>query len=211
MDASICPEPCTGHIVTYYWSKNEGSAHFFDKASTNADPYPCWLPVFDEVEDGPPPDGVTTWDVMCIDGLVQKLEESENDGRGQVTPPASVEQDGAAENAGAPMYEGDVILSAFIIPSVIFFCIGSAFVILRHQSMEKRRKMQVTDEAWGVAKGGQGLYRSNETLHEGTMPSPTLSAATHRAVGAIVDDGSVYAGYPPRLFTEISIGDGQPA
>lgn len=204
VDQSTCPEPCTGHIITYYWSISPGSIHFLDRASTDADPTPCWLPVLYEIQDGPPVEGVTEWNPTCMLGLLEAVEESKYD-EGSGGDDAT---DGGGGGGSA------TVLAAVIIPVALVCFIGLAFLFMRCQRVRRVKKMRTTDEAWGQGLDGRGGMPEKQAV-------ASASGATVAAEGEEQEQGGGGGGAevaerkrksfspPKRAFTDISMEDNE--
>lgn len=209
MDPISCPEPCTGRIVSYFWEANWGSVHLFDNASTNADPQPCWFPVYEEIYDGPPPKGVTSWDQLCIDDLVQALEDRKNNGRGTVasSPSSTLENDdnddvGSSSSGSAAGGNSATVVVALIVPAVLILCVSLAVAIVTHVRARRKRMIKATEEAWGVGKDAAGAPASNETSPDGFMSSPVVAWK-----GSVAAVGDADCSYPKRVFTDVEVYD----
>lgn len=174
MDPDSCPEPCTGHIIYYFWPMTPGTVYLFGEVSTDADTLPCWLPVYYEVYDGPPPEGVTAWDSQCIIDLVEELEESKtsdtvNSGGTDTDNIAVAAASADDESSGNAVN----VLAALLIPAALVFCIASTVAVTIRQRARRRRKVKDTELAWGLGKDGAGAPVSTETSPGGVMPPHT--------------------------------------
>ncbi|CAN0097672.1 unnamed protein product [Sphacelaria rigidula] len=171
VDPDSCPEPCTGHIIYYFWSITPGTVYLFGKVSTDADTPPCWLPMYDEVNDGPPPAGVTTWDSQCIIDLVDELEESktsytENSSSADTDNIAVVAASTADESSGNAVN----VVAALMIPAALIFCIASAVAVTIKQRARRKKKVRDTEQALGVGKYAVDASASTETSPGGVIP-----------------------------------------
>ncbi|CAM9983288.1 unnamed protein product, partial [Laminaria digitata] len=210
--SSSCPEPCTGQIITYYWSSKIGSVYRLDRASADADPAPCWLPLFEEVENGPPVGGVTQWDEACLKPLLLKVEEEINGGGGD-------EGEGAGgSGAGGGL---SAVLAAVAIPVLLVSFVAAAFLRRRHQQGQLVKKMKTTDELWGEGLDGRGGPRGPRPptgrfkLVGGGGGVSVAPAAEGQVEGEEEEDGGESGiarvkSFPPpkRAFTDISMEDG---
>lgn len=161
MDPSVCPDPCTGEVVTYYWSLDESSDVFLlDTGSADAedDARPCWMGLFEAVKDGPPAGGVdaAVWEELefCTEALV---EEVFVDGDGPGSGGGSDGDSGSSSSSGEGGGGGEVtVVAAVLIPVGLVSFAVAAFGLLRHQRRRWAKKMKTTDEAWGGGLGGNG-------------------------------------------------------
>lgn len=183
VDLSTCPDPCTGEIITYYWSYTGGNVYELDKTSSDADPPACWLSVFEEVSDGPPFGGPTSWDLNCTTTLLNRVEKERT----------SQIFDESHSGGGRSSEAIAAVAAGVLVPIVIVACIGVVILLQRRQ---KARKMRTTDEAWGEGRGG---WREQHKA-----PGPLTGKLE---VGPIDGgDDSPTLGPPTRAFTDISIG-----
>ncbi|CAM9967514.1 unnamed protein product, partial [Ectocarpus fasciculatus] len=188
MDPSACPEPCSEQVVTYYWSSTAGTVYQLDMADVSAEPPPCWLGLFQAVADGPPAEGVdfAVWDatLTCTAGLLQAVEDT--------MVSAGV---GSASSGGTGSGDGTAVAAAVLVPALLVSFVLLAFGFFRHQKGRWRRKVRTTDEAWGEGLDGNG---------KGKAPRPPTGKFK---LGV---DGSVaVAAAPKRVFTDVSIDEGE--
>lgn len=197
--AEDCPEPCSGDIITYFWSTSPGAIYMLDKVSSDADPAPCWMPVFEEVADGPPASAITAWDADCIDALLQNVEEQQGNN--------AAAMDSSGSDAGSR--SGEVAVTAAVtIPIILIVVVGAAFLLLRHQRRQRIKKMRTTDEAWGEGLDGMGKKKGPRPptgkfkLGIAATPArPTGEAGRDEEEGVTPRTCSP----PARTFTDISV------
>lgn len=193
--------------------------YVLDQASTNADPAPCWMQVYHEVEGGPPAGGVTSWSPVCLRNLLQELEDSDksavtgseeidalNDGASSTSEKADPAGEGQDAGGNQERHSGDGILAALIIPATLvsFLCVG--FILLRHQRSERRRKMRATDEAWGRGMNGTGH-------HAGLNPFRSLVGSMRNGMQASNGSAPTFHDYrrarimPKLSFMDVTLDD----
>lgn len=221
VDQSTCPEPCTGDIVTYYWSINPGTVYVLDRASTDADPTPCWLPVYDEIKHGPPSKEISMWSTSCIIGLVEALEEAKNNGsyssssnNGGGGGVVATDAEGADAAAVADSGGSAAVIAAVIIAVALVCFIGAAFLLMRHQRARRVEKMRTTDEAWGQGLDGSGMPKKQAVSAGGT--AVVVGEEGQRGGGGGEEEELVgpikkRKSFPPpkRAFTDISMEDNE--
>lgn len=182
---ATCPEPCTGEIITYYWSYTGGYIYELDKTSSDADPPACWLSVFEEVANGPPFGGPTSWDLNCTTTLLNRVEKEQSrqifDGS----------DSGDARNSDAVT----AVAAGVLVPIVLAACVGVLIVLQRRQ---RAKKMRTTDEAWGEGQNGW----EEQQKAPGPLTGKLEVGPIHDGVG----DDSPTLRPPTRAFTDISIG-----
>lgn len=176
--------------------------HLFDNSSTNAHPYPCWLPVYQEIYDGPPPEGVTDWDQECIDGLVGELEERKNSG-GEIMASSLTSMftgdDNHVENSNSSAETGNNVL---IVPAILVLCVSLALVIATRLRSRRKQMTKTREKTWGIDKDGAGALSSRETSPDAFIPSP--ATAWTESVASV---GDVDCSDPNRMFMDVEVDD----
>lgn len=221
VDQSTCPEPCTGDIVTYYWSINPSGVYVLDRASTDADPTLCWLPLYYEIRHGPPSEEITTWSTSCITELLEALEEAKNNGsyssssnNGDGGGVGATDGEGAGAGSAADSGGSAAVLAAVIIPVALVCFIGAAFLLMRHQRARRLKKMRTTEEAWGQGLDGSGMPKKQAVAADG---GTVVVGEEGRRGGGGGDEGELAGpmkkrkSFPPpkRAFTDISMEDNE--
>lgn len=183
VDPSTCPEPCTGEIITYYWSYTEGNIYELDKTSSDADPPACWLSVFEEVADGPPFGGPTSWDLNCTTTLLNRVEKE------RTSQIFDESHSGDARSSEAIT----AVAAGVLVPIVVVACIGVVILLQRRQ---KAKKMRTTDEAWGEGHDGWREQQKAPGSLTGKLEVGPINGG----------DDFPTLGPPTRAFTDVSIG-----
>lgn len=197
--------------MTYYWSESAGTVYRLDRAAAVAETQPCWLELFQAVADGPPAGGVdnAVWEATgaCTAGLFEDaIRSGEGSSAGGAAASANTGAVGGDDDDGGG---GAAVAAAVLIPALLVTFAVVAFGLLRHQKVQRLKKMKTTDEAWGEGLDGSG---------GGSKPRPPtgrfkLGAATAAVAGG--GDGGAEGGilrlksFPPpqRVFTDVSIDD----
>lgn len=127
--------------------------------------------MYDEVNDGPPPAGVTTWDSQCIIDLVDELEESktsytENSSSADTDNIAVVAASTADESSGNAVN----VVAALMIPAALIFCLASAVAVTIKRRARRKKKVRDTEQALGVGKYAVDASASTETSPGGVIP-----------------------------------------
>lgn len=198
IDDEECPEPCTGRIVTYYWSIVPGTIYALGQASTNADPAPCWMPVYQEVEEGPPEGGVTSWDSICLEGLVQMLEDDKETGAWRSGAGSDENMETGDEEGGVLQSLEKGFLMIFVGFATAIFVLYVGLVLLKYQRAERMRKIRSAEEGWREGLPGRGrpaVQRSRCFL------GALASGATR------VDGFRRERGRPDRAMTNVTLDD----
>ncbi|CAN0259882.1 unnamed protein product [Hapterophycus canaliculatus] len=222
MDPSVCPEPCSEQVVTYYWSSSAGRVYLLDKADVAVEPRPCWLDLFQAVADGPPSDGIdsSVWNanVLCTEGLLEDVEDAVDNGDASAAFSAnSSGGDGDGGGGGGGGGATVVAAAAVLIPAVLVSFAIVAFGLLRHQKGRWLRKMKTTDEAWGEGLDGSGgnVTKPGKAALPGARPPTGKFKLGVSAAEVVAADDDVESGVarmrsfrpPRRVFTDVSIDE----
>eukprot|EP00903_Cladosiphon_okamuranus_P019814 g18211.t1 len=205
---SACPEPCTGEVVSYYWSQSAGKVYLLDRVSAIAETQPCWLELFQTVAGGPPAGGVQNalWEATgaCTEGLLQGVEDAIKSG--EYSSASAAVGDGSDGDGGGGGTAA--VAAAVLIPALLLSFAVVAFGLLRYQKAQRVKKMKTTEEAWGAGLDGAGGAKK--------LRPPTGRFKLGVAGAAVAAEGAGVAGgiarlksFPPpeRVFTDVSIDD----
>lgn len=211
VDPAACPAPCTGEVVSYYWSQSAGTVYLLDRVSAVAETQPCWLELFQTVAGGPPAGGVENalWEATgaCTAGLLQGVEDAMKSGEYSSATSAALGDGDDDDGGGSAAVAAAAVAAAVLIPALLVSFAVVAFGFVRHQKAQRLKKMMTTEEAWGEGLDGGGARKPRPPT--GRFMLGVAGAAVAAEGGGVAGGIARLKSFPPpeRVFTDVSIDE----